>query len=308
MLTTPFESELHQEALNTAAERNKLYEREFATTFSASRALKATFRDAQDIVNRDIDANGLPEGQERWEVELPDWQFKSQQVTWMQSAAAGPVTSNPWLWFFLTIGLAVVGGALYMIPKFATHPGIKNDHIYHSPLTRGLNLGWRGFFLGLGLVGIIGYGIWYMDEKYVWPAVTAGIALLIIGLVLFTQRSYGRDVRDAGPEGLSGYLGILAGVYFIGFYILLYWASQHIVGWVAMVDPLSRMLSGNAASQWFLYGLMYTLIILVMGVRMIAKYRHKQVPAAADRLGYVLPDGLRVFDPRDPSGPQPAVV
>ena len=276
MLTAPSESELHREALHTAAERNGLYEQTYATTFGATRALKATFADAQDIVNMDIDANGLPEGQQRWEVELPDWQFKSQQVAWMQSAATGPVTDNPWLWFFLTIGLAVLGGVLYMIPKFQTQPGIKNDHIYHSSLTRGLNLGWRTFFLAAATVGIIAYGIDYMDDKYFWPAITAVVGLIIIGLVLFAQRSYNRDVRDAGPEGLSAYLGIFAGLYMIGFYVLLYWASQHVVGWVAMVDPLSRMISGNGASQWFLYGLMYTLIILVMGTRMLAKYRHNK--------------------------------
>jgi polyferredoxin len=71
-------------------------------------------------------------------------------------------------------------------------------------------------------------------------------------------------------------LGILAGVYFITFYILLYWVPQHIVAWVKMVDPLSRGLSGEAASQWFLYGLMYTVIVAVMGVRMFMKYRHNK--------------------------------
>lgn len=34
------------------------------------------------------------------------------------------------------------------------------------------------------------------------------------------------------------------------------------------------MLSGNPASQWFMYGFLYTLAILVMGIRMIIKYRH----------------------------------
>ena len=115
-----------------------------------------------------------------------------------------------------------------------------------------------------------------MGGDWFWPAVTTVIGLVIIALVLFVEHSRGRDVRAAGPEMLSGYLGILTGLYFIGFYVLLYWANHHVIGWVAMVDPLSRMLSGGEASQWFLYGLMYTLIILVMGVRMFAKYRHNK--------------------------------
>lgn len=276
LLTAPFESELHQSALTTAAERNDLFAQPFGTTFAAERALKATFEDAQDIVNLDIEQNGLPEGKQRWEVELPDWQFKSQLTGWMKQSATGSVTRHPWLFLFLTIGLGVLGGILYMIPKFQHKPGIKHDHIYHSSLTKGLDLGWRSVFLTLGIGGILLYGFWYMDEKWFWPAFTGLVALLIIGLVMLAQRSAGRDVRDAGPAGVSAYLGILAGVYFIGFYVLLYWASQHVVAWVAMVNPLSNMLSGNDASQWFLYGLMYTLIILVMGVRMFAKYRHNK--------------------------------
>jgi polyferredoxin len=51
-----------------------------------------------------------------------------------------------------------------------------------------------------------------------------------------------------------------------------------------MVSPLSEGIyqlfsgkaSGGAASQWFLYGFMYCTIMVVMGVRMIAKYRHNK--------------------------------
>ena len=73
-----------------------------------------------------------------------------------------------------------------------------------------------------------------------------------------------------------GWLGIAAGVYLIGFYILLYFYPVHIVNWVILVDPVSQFLNGGPASQWFLYGFLYTLCILVMGVRMILKYRHNR--------------------------------
>ncbi|RMG77703.1 MAG: 4Fe-4S binding protein [Bacteroidetes bacterium] len=57
---------------------------------------------------------------------------------------------------------------------------------------------------------------------------------------------------------------------------MLYWAPQYITSWMVMVDPVSRALSGNGASQWFLYGLLYTVVVLVMGLRMMAKYRHNR--------------------------------
>lgn len=73
-----------------------------------------------------------------------------------------------------------------------------------------------------------------------------------------------------------GWLGIAAGAYLIGFYVLLYFWPQHLVNWIILVDPLSEALRGSPADQWFLYGFLYTLAILVMGVRMLIKYRHSR--------------------------------
>ncbi len=71
-----------------------------------------------------------------------------------------------------------------------------------------------------------------------------------------------------------GGIGISVGVFLIGFYVLLYFFPYYITNWVILVDPLSYALNGGAASQWFLYGTLYTLAILVMGIRMMIKYRH----------------------------------
>lgn len=71
-----------------------------------------------------------------------------------------------------------------------------------------------------------------------------------------------------------GVLGILAGVFLVGFYVFLYFYPEYIVNWVVLTDPVSKAISGNGASQWFLYGFLYTICILVMGIRMFAKYRH----------------------------------
>jgi len=45
-------------------------------------------------------------------------------------------------------------------------------------------------------------------------------------------------------------------------------------GLIAWFDPISRFFNGSAASQWFVYGFLYTLIILVMGVKFIIKYKN----------------------------------
>lgn len=72
----------------------------------------------------------------------------------------------------------------------------------------------------------------------------------------------------------TGWLGILTGTWLIMFYVVLYFFPEYITNWVTMVDPISKALNGNDAGRFFLYGLIYTICILVMGVRMIIHYRH----------------------------------
>lgn len=291
----------HREHLRVAGEETGLFTTPYDHSFAAQAALKETFGLAQARVRDHYATEGLPqavdpdgtprtneagepETVQAWQVELQDWQLKDRYETFIGQAAGGPVTNNPLLFFLLTFGLANFGGLLYILPKFRAQPGIKHDHIYHNPLTKGLDLSWRSGFLTLALVGILIYGFYYMDGKWLWPAVTAALAAAIIALVLFAERSFGRDARDAGPEDWSAWLGILAGTYFIGFYVLLYWAPQHVTAWVTMVSPVSEWLyqtvsgaeRGGEAGRWFLYGLMYTCIVCVMGMRMLAKYQHNK--------------------------------
>ncbi len=81
-----------------------------------------------------------------------------------------------------------------------------------------------------------------------------------------------------------GALGWIAGIVMTGFYVLIYWYPQYLghseqgepTGLVRVVDPLAQLMTGSHASQWFLYGVLYTLSILIFGVRMLMKYRHNR--------------------------------
>jgi Pyruvate/2-oxoacid:ferredoxin oxidoreductase delta subunit len=58
-----------------------------------------------------------------------------------------------------------------------------------------------------------------------------------------------------------------------GFYVVLYWYPRYLEGGIRLVDPLAYALAGQPADQWFLYGFLYTLAVLIFGVRMLLKYR-----------------------------------
>ncbi|MBL7996413.1 4Fe-4S binding protein [bacterium] len=123
----------------------------------------------------------------------------------------GASNDSPALFFFLSFGLSVIGGLIYIVPQIKKYrAGIRNNHIFFSSV------------------------------------MSRGASAWIIG-ILFT-----------------------------GFYIVLYWFPELISNWIRLVDPLSLILRGKSADQWFLYGTFYTLAVLVMGTRMIVKYRHSR--------------------------------
>lgn len=97
------------------------------------------------------------------------------------------------------------------------------------------------------------------------------------------------QIKLQGPAGIKnnrifqnalnnrGWMGMLAGALLVGFYILLYFFPAYITNWIIIVDPLQKLINPSASSsQWFLYGFLYTFAVLVMGVRMIIKYRHSK--------------------------------
>ncbi|MEX1055382.1 MAG: 4Fe-4S binding protein, partial [Rhodothermales bacterium] len=73
-----------------------------------------------------------------------------------------------------------------------------------------------------------------------------------------------------------GALGWMLGVFLTGFYVVLYWFPAFLAPLIRIFDPLSYFLRGTAADQWLAYGAFYTLAIMVMGVRMLFKYRHSR--------------------------------
>jgi len=79
-----------------------------------------------------------------------------------------------------------------------------------------------------------------------------------------------------------GALAWISGITITGFYILLYWrdywknlfGADLFVGLVNLFNPLSMALRNTKADQWFVYGSLYTIAVLVMGFKFIYKYRH----------------------------------
>jgi len=265
----------HKEEILLQAEKNGLIGKTYSSNIAFIADVNKTFKDAQQSLDEKA-KSGIPEGVSEWDYKLGDWNIKDYTLGTIKKSSVGPIAKNPFRWWLLTIGLGILGGLIYILPKFMPLPGIKNNHIYHDSLTRGLKVNLRALFLGATIAGVLLYGVFYMKQDWFWSALTLGIIGLICWLVLFREgQKENSPAKSASPEA-TGWIGVLTGMYLIGFYVLLYWSPEYITSWILISDPISEAISGNEASQWFLYGMLYTIIVLVMGIRMMSKYRHNK--------------------------------
>ena len=108
----------------------------------------------------------------------------------------------------------------------------------------------------------------------------AELLLLIFGMASVGALLYMFFVPTDGKAGPfhsslthRGWMGVLVGTFLLVFYVLLYFFDAYITNWIWLVQPLKQwIVPGSEASQWFLYGFLYTFAVLVMGVRMIRNH------------------------------------
>ena len=269
------DNKVHSEKILEVAKQNGILNKTYSNNIAFIKDLKSAIKDAQSALNESYKTNP-PKDVNEWDYKIGDWTIKDIVQTTMKSAGTGWVSNNAGLGFLLTFGLGTLGGLLFILPNFLKSPGIKNDNIYHSSLTRGLTFSFRFVILTATIIGTLVYGFFYMNGAIFWPLVTALVSILIVYLVFIKERQKELSpARDAAPN-IVGWLGLMTGFYLIAFYVLLYWKSEYITNWVLLVDPISQKLNGGPASKWFLYGFMYCIAVVVMGIRMIAKYRHNK--------------------------------
>ena len=120
---------------------------------------------------------------------------------------------------------------------------------------------------------------------------SSSMLLMISGSLIYFKEIYGSSLAGIKNDGVwfnaltsKGIWGWLLGMALTGFYVAIYWFPELLgfhtdgesTGLVRVFDPISYLLNGNPATQWFLYGTMYTLAILLFGVKFIWKYRHNR--------------------------------
>lgn len=122
------------------------------------------------------------------------------------------------------------------------------------------------------------------DNKGIMFLLTFGMAILGALLFILPESQKPAGIKNNGiyfnPAMNRKWLGIGIGTFLILFYVILYFKPQYIANWTMLVDPVSKLINGGEASRWFMYGFLYTISVLVMGIRYIIKYRHSKYQIA----------------------------
>ncbi|MCK7589020.1 4Fe-4S binding protein [Subsaxibacter sp. CAU 1640] len=148
--------------------------------------------------------------------------------------------------------------------------------------------------VGVGMLGLFILILAYFNIDFPNRALflTASLVLMTIGTVLFANDAYLTKHEGIKNDGVwfksitsRGLWAWVTGIALTLFYIVLYFKAAWFglgedgkanTGLVALFDPLSYLLNGGPASQWFVYGTLYTVAILIFGYKFILKYRHNK--------------------------------
>ena len=138
--------------------------------------------------------------------------------------------------------------------------------------------------VGLGVLAFL-VAAFGMGSAYPLPFLIVGVGGLTVGALLYFKK-YLKRPAGIDNDGLMfasatarGALGWILGIVFTGFYVLLYWFPHALAGLVAVFGPVADLFGypeGVESRRWVMYGSFYTLAVVVMGVRMLLRYRHSR--------------------------------
>jgi polyferredoxin len=141
--------------------------------------------------------------------------------------------------------------------------------------------------LGLFLLVLAMFNV-NLPSQGIW--LTIALLLIIGGIVGFSFAQYAGTLPGIKNDGVwfkdlssRGLWGWILAIFLTSFYIVLYFYAGLLgqgtdgaqnTGLIGFFDPFSYALKGSPASQWFVYGVLYTIAIVAFGIKFILKYRH----------------------------------
>ncbi len=146
--------------------------------------------------------------------------------------------------------------------------------------------------LGFSGLIVLFIGVFGVEFSAKTGFLTYGLLSILGGTIIYSYDLYGKKGAGIKNDHVwqnvftnRGLYGWLFGIILTTFYVVLYFYPTVLglgkdgaanTGIVGLFDPLSKALSGKPASQWFVYGALYTLLIFAFGIKFMWKYRHNR--------------------------------
>lgn len=144
------------------------------------------------------------------------------------------------------------------------------------------------YFIALGILGTVWRMLDGIIPSNIVPTWFALIFDITFGAILFIIPIYKGKSAGVKNNGVwfkaisaRGWFSYLIAGSIMVLYVMLYWfptylgshTDQENTGIVACFDSLSYAMRHSAADQWFVYGVFYTLAVLLLGAKFIWKYK-----------------------------------
>ena len=153
--------------------------------------------------------------------------------------------------------------------------------------------GLQKFASALGLAGLFILLLAFANVNFPHKTLflSLSLGLIVLGTIMFSADAYLNSQPGIKNDGVffkslssRGFWAWVLGIALTLFYIVIYWWPQYLglnpngpnTGVVALFDPLSNFLNGGPASQWFMYGTLYTVAIISFGIKFMLKYRNNR--------------------------------
>ncbi|SHG13935.1 4Fe-4S binding domain-containing protein [Flavobacterium segetis] len=165
--------------------------------------------------------------------------------------------------------------------SIASHENMQMDGIQKISVALGI--------LGLFIMALALFNVAF-PSKEIW--LTISIIAIFTGVITYANRTYLHQPAGIKNNGVwhknftnRGSWAWMTGILLTSFYVVLYWYPQYLglneaggnnTGIVGFFDPLSFVMNGKAATQWFVYGTLYTVAILGLGYKFILKYKNNK--------------------------------
>ncbi|WP_369047991.1 4Fe-4S binding protein [Tenacibaculum sp. UWU-22] len=184
---------------------------------------------------------------------------------------------------------------------------------HKTPLNTVQKLSLGSALLGVFILLVAWFGITFKNKTLF---LSLSFLLIFVGSIVYTRATYLKHPSKSKNNGVwfntlsnRGVIGWALAVLLTLFYVLLYWYPKYLglsldespnTGLIALFDPLSEFFKNKPANQWFVYGTLYTLAILTLGVKFMYKYRDNKhqlirtsvVIASQLFLAYLIPEIL----------------